>query len=111
MINRTKWLQISLETRSKLAELFGMSRSGFNHILDNEVISDGYSDKDLAMLSLEKLQQYLGSEEEDYYKLLDLVIKQIENPHEKIEKTDVDEYVQPGVIKVKRGRPKKIPLI
>lgn len=47
---------------------------------DNTVISDGHTHRDLATLTLEKLQQHLRSKSDDFYALLDQTIAGIKEP-------------------------------
>jgi hypothetical protein len=55
------WLQIPSEARQKLAIVFGLGKSGFANVVNNVVVSDGYSDKDLTDITIDKLQNYIGS--------------------------------------------------
>ena len=57
------WIHLSKETRNRLAEVFGLERTGVTEIKDQEVISDGYTVHDLKEITLEKMCAFIGSEE------------------------------------------------
>lgn len=80
MLSLVKWLSLSLEMRAKLVEKFQIQRSGFTHVENQIVVSDGYSSKDLLAISLEKLQQFVGSKSTDFYELFDQAVILLDNP-------------------------------
>lgn len=57
------WLSLPRATRDHLIEVFGLERSGVTEIRDQDVVSDGYTIDDLRKISLEKMTEYIGSEE------------------------------------------------
>lgn len=77
-----EWIQLSQETRAKLADTFGIKKSGGVMVVDNKIISDGYSPTDLAELSTKVLQEFTNKpQEEDYVKLLNMAIDKINGVH------------------------------
>ncbi len=51
------------DVKDHLVKIFDLKRSGITEIRDQEVIRDGYSDEDLKAITLEKMIEYVGSEE------------------------------------------------
>lgn len=67
------WLKVPANTRARIKEVFGLTRSG-GSIVQNmgrgiEVVSDGYTDQDLSEITVEKMQKYLKSKETEFWKL------------------------------------------
>lgn len=69
------WLALSTKDRSLLAEQFNLRKSGFVHVSDNVVISDGYQNADLSVLDLKTLQGVTGSNIEDFSWQLETCLK------------------------------------
>lgn len=85
------WLQLPMDIRQKLAVIFNLNRSGGNILEDNVVISDGYSHKDLAAITVDAMQKYLETYEiNDFVTLFDLVIDKVsyKEPEPEPEKPD-----------------------
>ena len=76
----SQWLQVPTETRNKLIELFNLRKSGVTSVVNNVVISDGFTDLDLSDLTIDKLQKYLGSKDKDIISLLENAIVKINTP-------------------------------
>ena len=76
----SQWLQLPVEARIKIALHFGLGKSGATEVVDNRVVSDGYTALDLQDLTLEKMQEYLNSKEKDILKLLELTASKILTP-------------------------------
>ena len=125
-----QWLQIPLEIRAKLVEIFKIPRSSGTVVQDNTVLTDGYTHDDLAKLTVEILQQYTNSEEKEFFKLINLVIENLSEKEKqrlleqealrtKLQEEELDEYQAQVVDTVKtlgdiaetvmkrRGRPPK----
>lgn len=62
-IYQQHWIDLPKDTRLKLAEVFGIERTGPTEVRDQTVISDGYSNSDLSAITLEKMNAYVGSDE------------------------------------------------
>lgn len=73
-----QWLGLPADVRVKLKSIFNIPRSSGSQIVDKEVVSDGHTHKDLAELTVEKMQAYLSSEETDFWKLMDVVLDKIQ---------------------------------
>lgn len=72
------WIKLSPTVKTKIAELFNIPRNGASHVNDNLVIADGYLDRDLAVLNVESMNKFLGTNETDIFPLWNLMIKHIE---------------------------------
>lgn len=74
-----KWLGLSLETRNKIAQLFGIIKKGATEVFSNEIKNDGYLVQDIeAALTIEAMQKYLGSEHTDRDLLASMLVSKIE---------------------------------
>lgn len=76
------WLSLPNEVRHKLVTLFDIPRSGMT-IVDYRatgavVTSDGYTAPDLQAISLSRMQSLLGSESDNYYKLFERTVENID---------------------------------
>lgn len=109
MLSIIKWLNLPMNVKQELVRIFEIPQSGYVHVSDNIVLTDGHSDKDLQAVSLEKLQKYLGSSETDYYKLFDQVVESIKSPRVYMAREEVKSEIVPE--KKKRGRKPKPKLI
>lgn len=72
------WLSLPQTTRAKIAELFGMKKSGgveiFNGPNGAEVRSDGYSYSDLAAITIERMQELTSSTSDNFYALFKKIV-------------------------------------
>lgn len=85
MIPTMYWLGLSHETRKKIAILLEIPRSGHTEVVDNRVVSDGYTPIDLAVVTLEKLQIFMQNKKEDnFMKLFEQLVKNVELPLQEI---------------------------
>jgi len=57
------WMQLEKTIRNHLVSVFNIPRTGVTEIFNNEVRADGYSAEDLKAITLEKMTEYIGSEE------------------------------------------------
>ena len=46
------------------------------------VITDGYTDKDLGSVTLDKLQEFMRSKSTDFYKMMDELVRRLQTPIE-----------------------------
>lgn len=76
------WLALPIETRVKLAIMFGISKTGrtvVDYRADGAVVTqDGYTPDDLRALTVEKMQEKLMTEETDFYALVETVVENID---------------------------------
>lgn len=110
-----EWIHFDVELRQKFAAIFNIPKSSSVHVVDNKVESDGYSVQDLTAITVEKMQEFSGSSESDFRKLLATTIEKLtkkedinniiieEVSHEEKPKEIEPTEVQGGT----RGRPKK----
>ncbi len=79
MFSYSRWLSTPLQTRIKIAGEFGIEKKGSVEVFNNEIKADGYYIKDVEKaLSLESLQNYLDSTNDDLDNLWELLINKIE---------------------------------
>lgn len=57
------WMLVPKEERDLLAEVFNLTRTGTTEIIDQTVVTDGYRDTDLLGITLQKMCEFVGSEE------------------------------------------------
>ncbi len=56
-----EWTRLPIQTRIKLAEVFGIKKTGPTHVSDNRIQSDGYNvDMIEAAITDEAMRAYLG---------------------------------------------------
>lgn len=60
-----------------MSVIFVVPQSEATLVVSNEVMSDGHTDKDLQAITAEKMQEYLGEKETDFYKLYDAAVERI----------------------------------
>ena len=58
-----QWLPLSKEVKDVLIKEFSIGRSGVTEVRDQSVVSDGYTTEDLRAITQEKMNKYIGSEE------------------------------------------------
>ena len=72
------WLSLPPEVRHKLVTLFDMPRTGRTVVEYRAtgvvVTSDGFTPIDLQSVSLRRMQEMLGSDSDNYYKLFEVVV-------------------------------------
>lgn len=100
MINPARWLQLSADTRAKLKVALNIPKSG-GVMVSNDgggistIISDGHTAQDLYEgITLQKLQEYLGSAEKDLIKLFEEAVDKIEGKIQPIVETPKEQNVQ-----------------
>lgn len=77
-LTTTQWLGLPMDVRTRLKEVFGIPRSEGARIEDNRVMSDGHSHRDLSVVTVERMQEYLGNpRQKDFFKLLDQVLSKV----------------------------------
>jgi len=75
----SQWANLPLETRNKIAGEFGIIRKGSVEVFANTIKSDGYLIKDVeAALTLNKLQNYLGTSETDHTVLWNYLVDKMD---------------------------------
>lgn len=98
LLSGSVWLSLPQETRAKIAELFDIKKSGNVYVVNGangaEVQSDGYTYKDLSVITLERMQEITGSKSENFYHLFKniVAIVQDEVPLEELIET-VEEVI------------------
>jgi hypothetical protein len=81
-VTQPQWLSLPSETRRAIVKTFNLPRSGGTITsLDMggpKVSCDGHLDQDLAHLSVERMQAYVGSKDQNPWTLLEAVAEKIE---------------------------------
>lgn len=68
-----------MEVRSQLKQVFGIPRSEGTRIEDNRVMSDGHTHRDLSVVTVERMQEYLKNpKQSDFFKLFEQVLSKVE---------------------------------
>lgn len=76
-----EWVRLPATVRFRLADEFGIKKSEGVNVVNGEVVSDGYTAKDLAVMDIEALQRFTGEKNEDFVLLLNETIKKLENKY------------------------------
>jgi hypothetical protein len=74
----SKWLELPLATRQKLAQVFNIPKTGATEVSSNIIVKDGYAVKDIEeKMSIEAMQDYLGAVDggDDLSVLFDQVVE------------------------------------
>lgn len=83
------WMSLSRETRAELARTFNIPRTGevvvrsmglIDGNIGGEVQSDGYRPQDLYAITVPKMQEFTGSDSNDFYKLFDQTLNIVDPP-------------------------------
>lgn len=90
------WLNLPMPVRIKLREIFGIKKSQGSLVEGNVVKSDGSTYQDLQAITVEKMQQYLGSTNNEFIQLFNDCVDQIKQ--EILNETPVVEKVDPSQI-------------
>jgi hypothetical protein len=84
-----EWLCLSPRERMRMIEIFSIPKSEGVVMQDNTILSDGHTVKDLRAISIETMQKYLGSQETEFYRLLEAVKNKIAEEFVEIEKKEI----------------------
>lgn len=111
-IQYSKWLDLPLATRQKIAEEFGIVKRGSTHVVDNKIQSDGYLVHEIEKaLTPVRISSYLLMDNDadvDMTILWDMLIRHIENPTPKAEIAATFEILpQKDALKAKRAYKKR----
>jgi hypothetical protein len=58
-----QWLELPMPVRLRLKDIFNVPRSSGTEVHNQTVVSDGHTHKDLANITVEKMQEFLGVSE------------------------------------------------
>lgn len=56
------WLGLPTAMRNQIAEMFNVPKKGHSTVFGNKILSDGYRNEDLAYITSEKINAYLGTD-------------------------------------------------
>ncbi len=73
------WNRLPLATRQAIAAAFGIAKTQSTHVSDNRIVADGYKIEDVEnALTVERIQEYVGTKEKDMTTLFDLMVAKAE---------------------------------
>jgi len=70
------WMALSKEYREHLIKVFGIIPTGIREVIDMTQVSDGVTNKDLEVITSEKMIEYVGSTE-PFSRLWDLTLMKV----------------------------------
>ena len=76
-ITKDQWMLLDIPTKQKLVAVFGINKSGFSEVRDSIVVTDGYTQEDLKVIILEKMNEYIGSEEATFLRAWEITLSKI----------------------------------
>lgn len=86
-ITTLDWLKVKGETRTKLRDIFLIPQSGMTEVETDQygkshIKSDGHTNVDLQVLTVEKMRDFLGTaaSDETVYDLFKKVLEKVESP-------------------------------
>jgi hypothetical protein len=83
LLSYNVWLALPSEVRHKLITLFDIPRSGNTTVeyraTGPVVTSDGFTPADLGAVSLSRMQGLLGSDSDNFYKLFEQVVNNLDD--------------------------------
>lgn len=127
LLSQSVWLDLPLQTRAKLANLFDFPEKGSVQVVYGaegpKVLNDGYGYDHLKLITMEKMQQMLPSDSDNFYHLFGALVKNLDaiiggvqfyddtklDKEEVIEVLKITEEIPVAELPVvkKRGRPRK----
>lgn len=82
LLSQSFWLALPIETRTKLALLFDMPEKGNVEVSYGpegpKVISDGYGYEHLKLITIERMNEILGTEYSDFYATFGVLIDNLD---------------------------------
>jgi hypothetical protein len=108
-----QWMHVSKEIRDYLALMWKVPQSGITEVRDQEIITDGHTYEDLAVITLDRMCDYIGSEE-SFARAWEVTVAKAHSelhPPVGIIRKNVEDAEIPEDIEIeepkKRGRPAK----
>lgn len=102
MLSKIEWLSLTIQQRTLLILQFNIPKSGFTHVQDGQIVSDGYTDQDLQNLTLAKLQEYLHTSDINFTELLKKTIEKLENVEKERIATEIKQRQEEAVKELER---------
>lgn len=68
------WINLDKQTRDWLRRVFSLTPTGVTEVRDQTVIHDGYTNDDLKGITLEKMNEYIGSEESSFARAWEITL-------------------------------------
>jgi len=95
------WVSVKTETRKKLREIFMVPQSAYTETVvdpfgQSYLVSDGSTNADLQVITVEKLREFLGSAatDETVYDLFKRVVEKLESEEQKTEEPKIEVPVE-----------------
>lgn len=83
-----QWLKLPINTRHEMARIFKIPKTGSTEVSNNEVVKDGYNIHDIeSAITIESLQYYLGSIQENFQYLWEDMVATVEGKPLEIRET------------------------
>ncbi len=77
----SKWTDLPLPTRIKIAEIFDVKKVRSTHVAENRILDDGYEIKDIErILAPDTLRVYLNSQSYNPVELFDELVARVNKP-------------------------------
>ena len=84
MLYPQEWVSLPQETKNRLRIIFNVGRTGSTEVVNgtegSQVITDGTTESDLRVISVESMQQYLGVKETDFHALFSRLLNSFKEP-------------------------------
>jgi hypothetical protein len=73
-ITLDQWIALSMQERKVIMDVFHMQRSAGFSVSDGQIVSDGVTPKDLLVVNIGRMIEYIGAEDDSFCdELWDLV--------------------------------------
>ena len=95
------WVSLDQPTREKLREVFNVKRSTMTVVEDQRLKCDGSTYEDLGVITVEAMQNYLQTDEQDFVKLFADTLDKVSGKYIPKPKQVEEPIIEPK----RRGRP------
>jgi hypothetical protein len=99
-----EWLLIKQETRAKLRQMFDLNEDISREVCNNQVICDGFSNQMLANITLEKVNEQLKEQYEDFMTAFNTLIAKLEYNEPIVIKSEALSKAIDEVVETKTGK-------
>ncbi len=103
-----QWLNLDQSIRARLITLFKIPRSEGTSVIQGshgtQIMSDGHTNEDLAVLTLERMNEYLERESSDYFGTLNEVIEKVLLEEEDFKREELDKRQEDDLASLEKRR-------
>lgn len=71
------WVSLPNDVRDRIRTIFSISRSSHVQVNDGKIETDGTTPQDFQSLTVDKMQTYLNTKDDDFLKLFDMVVAKV----------------------------------